>query len=256
MDLAGKTVIVTGSGGGIGRALALEFGRSGANVVCAARRKERLDETARLIEQQGGAALAVPTDITRPDQVQRMVAAAIERFGQVDVLFNNAGSFVCIAGVWEADPGEWWHDVTVNLYGAWLCAREVLPHMMARDEGIIINMDGGRPTGGSAYACGKAGLMELTSVLIKELATVGSQVIVLNAGPGLVRTEMTELQANTEAGQRWIPSTKESFESGGTNQPEDIARATIEMVTIARPDLTGTYFRPGMDFDKLAEGKP
>ena len=251
MEINGKTVIVTGSGSGIGRALALAFGREGANVVCAARRKDRLEETVALIDKEKGVALAVPTDITQLDQVRNLVRTTLDRFGRIDVLFNNAGSFQSIAGVWEVDPETWWHDVTVNLLGPLLCIREVLPHMMDRDDGIIINMDGGRPTGGTGYACGKAGLMELTRVLIKEFETVGSNVIVLGAGPGLVRTEMTDLQADTDAGRRWIPSTDESFRSGNLRQPEEIAAATIRMVRTARPDLTGTYYGPDTDFSEL-----
>ena len=251
MELDGRTAIVTGSGGGIGRAIALEFARSGAGVVCAARRAERLADTVRLIQDQGGSALAVPTDITDPDQVRRMVSAALERFGRIDVLFNNAGSFGSIAGVWESDPRAWWGDVTVNLFGAFLCTRAVLGHMMERDEGIIISMDGGRPTGGTGYACGKAGLMELSRVLIAELRAAGSSIMVFNAGPGLVRTEMTELQANSPAGRKWIPSTKESFDAGSTRRPEEIARAAVKMITAARPELTGTYFTPDTDFAAL-----
>ncbi len=254
MELKGRSVIVTGSSSGIGRALALEFARHGANVVCCARREGKLRETAALVRKEGGCALVVPTDIAERAQVRKMVASTLERFGQIDVLFNNAGSFGSIAGVWEVDPQVWWHDVTVNLYGALLCIREVLPHMMQRDEGIIINMDGGRPTGGTGYACSKAGLMELSRVLIQELKTVGSHIVVFNAGPGLVRTEMTVYQAETEAGRRWIPSTKQCLDAGRVRQPEEIARATIRAVSIARPDLSGLYYGPDTDFSKL-EGK-
>jgi len=256
MDLRGRTAIVTGASSGIGRALALEFARHGVRVVCGARRAEGLQETVGLIEKEGGEGIGVPTDVTRRDQVQRMVETALDRFGSIDVLFNNAGSFASIAGVWEVSPELWWHDVTVNLLGALLCIREVLPHMMARDEGIIINMDGGRPTGGTGYACGKAGLMELSRVLIEELKAVGSCVVVFNAGPGLVRTEMTEFQANTEAGRRWIPSTKQSFDAGNVRAPEEIARATIKAVSIARPGLTGLHYGPDTDFEKLSAGAP
>jgi len=252
MDLKDKTAIITGSGGGIGRALALEFARNGAKVVTCGRREHRLHETVALIEKEGGTALAVPTDITRRDAVQRLVAAALDRFGAVHVLFNNAGSFQSIAGVYELDPEVWWHDVTVNLYGALLCIREVLPEMMARDEGIIINMDGGRPVGGTGYACGKAGLMELSRILVEELKKMNSHVMVFRAGPGLVRTEMTELQASSEAGRRWIPSTRRAFDEGRTRAPEEIARATIRMIEIARPELSGASYHPDTDFDKLA----
>lgn len=248
MELEGRTVIVTGAGSGIGRAIALEFARNGARVVCCARRKERIDETVKLIEGEGGTGLAAPTDVTQADQVTRMVETARERFDPVSVLFNNAGRFNSIAGVHEVDPADWWQDVTVNLLGGLLTIRAVLPEMLARDEGIIINMNGGRPVGGSGYACGKAGLMELTRVLAAELRMMNSSVMVFGAGPGLVRTEMTELQANTEAGRKWIPSTKESFDAGRLRKPEEVALATIRLVTAAKPEWSGKSYGPDTDF--------
>ena len=251
MELEGRTAIITGAGSGIGRVLATEFARNGARVVCCSRRQERLEETVELIERDGGVGLAVPTDITDRDQVQRMVQKSLERFGTIDVLFNNAGSFQSIAGVHEVDPDLWWQDVTVNLYGCLLLIREVLPYMVSRNEGIIINMNGGRPVGGTGYACGKAGLMELTRILAEELKMMDSSVMVLSAGPGLVRTEMTELQANTAAGQRWIPSTRESFESGRTREPEEIARATVKMIKAASPESSGKSYGPDTDFSEF-----
>jgi len=251
MDMAGKTVIVTGAGSGIGRALALAFAGARACVVCCGRRKDRLDETVRVIEAQGGRALALAADVTQPAEVRAFVQATLDRCGAIHVLFNNAGSFQCIGGVHEVDAALWWHDVTVNLYGPLLLIREILPHMLERNEGIIINMDGGRPVGGTGYACGKAGLMELTRILAEELKLQKSNVMVFRAGPGLVRTEMTELQANTSAGRKWIPSTKASFEAGRTRKPEDIARATLELVRIARPEHSGKGFNPDTDFTKF-----
>ena len=244
MELKGRTVIVTGSGSGIGRAIAQAFARNGAHVVCCARRKERLDETVSIIEAEGGTALAVPTDVTQADQVAHMVATATEHFGPISVLFNNAGRFNSIAGVHEVDPENWWQDVTVNLLGGLLTIRTVLPDMIARNEGIIISMNGGRPVGGSGYACGKAGLMELTRVLAAELRMMDSAVMVFGAGPGLVRTEMTELQANTEAGRKWIPSTKESFDADRTRKPDEVAQATIRLVTAAKPEWSGKSYGP------------
>lgn len=248
MELEGRTAIVTGSGSGIGRALAVELARNGARVVCCARRQERIEETRTLIEREGGTAMAIPTDITDRGQVRQMVGASLARFGSIDVLFNNAGSFQSIAGVHEVAPELWWHDVTVNLYGSLLVIREVLPHMLSRNEGIIINMNGGRPVGGTGYACGKAGLMELTRILVEELKGMNSSVMVFSAGPGLVRTEMTELQANTPAGRKWIPSTKQAFDSGKTRRPEEIALATMRLIRAARPELSGKSYGPDTDF--------
>ncbi len=251
MELEGRTVIVTGAGSGIGRALAVEFAHSGARVVCCGRRKNRLEESVKLIEGEGGVGLAIPADITKRNQVQFMVEASLKRFGAIDVLFNNAGSFRSIAGVCRVDPEIWWHDVTVNLYGSLLLIREVLPQMISRNEGVIINMNGGRPVGGSGYACGKAGLMELTRIMAEELKMMKSSVMVFSAGPGLVRTEMTELQANTAVGQRWIPSTKEALDSGKVRKPEEIARATIKMIKVAGPGSSGKSYGPDTDFSKF-----
>jgi len=253
MEMAGRTAVITGAGSGIGRALALEFARNGARVVCCGRRERNLQETVALIEQEGGAGLAVATDITVRAQVQLLVAATLERFGAVDVLFNNAGSFQSIAGVHEVDPDVWWRDVTVNLLGSMLTVREVLPHMISRNQGVIINMNGGRPVGGTGYACGKAGLMELTRVLVEELKMLDSQVMVFAAGPGLVRTEMTEIQANTAAGRKWIPSTKQSFESGRLRRPEEVAQATMRLLAIATPRMNGKSYGPTTDFSTWLE---
>ena len=251
MEIKGRTVLVTGSGSGIGRALVIEFARNGARIVCCARRKNKLEETVALIEDKGGQAIAIPTDITEHDQVARMVEISNRKFGSINILFNNAGSFKSFAGVHEVDPAIWWKDITVNLYGCLLVIREVLPQMISRNEGVIINMNGSRPVGGSGYACGKAGLMELTRILAEELKMMKSSVMVFSAGPGLVRTEMTELQANTAAGQRWIPSTKAAFNSGKVRKPEEIARATIKMIKVASPESSGKSYGPDTDFSKF-----
>ena len=154
MELNNKTVIVTGAGSGIGRVIALELAGRGANVVCAARREHNIKETVSLIEAQGGSALAVATDITQYKQVQMMVDTAIGKFGQVDVLINNAGSFMALGAVWETDIDQWMQDISVNLTGTYLCSRAVLQHMIQRNQGIIITMRGGcMIPGGTGYSC-------------------------------------------------------------------------------------------------------
>lgn len=246
--LAQKIVFISGAGSGIGRALALEFARHGARVACCGRRRERLDETVQLIASEGGEAMAAPADITAEPGVLRALDEVRAAWGEVEILFNNAGSFNSIAGVHETDPQTWWRDVEVNLRGSFLLIRGVLPAMLARNSGVIINMNGGRPVGGSSYACGKAGLMELTRILNEELRMQNSEVLVYSAGPGLVKTEMTELQAESEAGRRWIPSTAESFETGNLRAPEEIARATMKLLKVASPQNSGKSYNPGTDF--------
>lgn len=247
MNLKNKVVIITGGGSGIGRALALTFAEKGARVACLGRRPENLHATVGEIEKSGGSGLAVPVDITDEKQVQQAVATINEKLGAIDVLFNNAGSFASIGAAFEIDRSLWWQDVTVNIKGVMLMMREVLPQMMERDSGVIINMNGGRPVGGSGYAAGKAGMMELTRVASLELQELNSNVIILGAGPGLVQTEMTQLQADSAAGRRWIPSTKESIDAGTTRSPFDIAHKTIEVLNAAKPQWSGKYFGPDTD---------
>ncbi len=251
MDLHDKVVIVTGAGSGVGRALALEFGANGARVVCVARKVDRIQETAGTIEANGGTALALQADVTDLAQVEQMVSQVLDAFGQIDVLFNNAGSFGAIGAVWEVDPEAWWHDVTVNLRGTMLCCRAVLPHMLKRDSGIIINMGGGNQIpGGTGYSCSKVGVTRFTELLAKELKHEGSSVLAFMMGPGFVRTQMTEIQIQTPEGQKWLPSSKNAIEQGKDRPPEDCARAVMNLIRVASPHLSGLSFGPDTDFDQ------
>ncbi len=256
MDLAGKTAIVTGAGSGIGRELARAFAREGANVVCCGRTASRLDESVALIEAEGGTAVALPTDVTDWSQVQRMAAHVLDRFGQIDLLFNNAGSFGFVGPVWEADPQVWWADVTVNLYGSMLCCRAVLPHMIERDTGVLINMDGGGGAGGpnvggSAYGCSKAALVRFSEGLARELERIGSSVLVFCMNPGFVRTAMTESLISTPQGRAWQPHVSRTMGSDREMPPDACARATLRLLRIAGPDLSGRVFDIHTDFKKI-----
>jgi len=251
MDLSNKVVIVTGAGSGIGRALALEFGRNGARVVCVARGNDRIRETAAAIEEAGGTALTVQADVTHMAQVENMVSQTIDAFGQINVIFNNAGSFASLGAVWEVDPDQWWHDVTVNLRGTMLCCRAVLPHMLERDSGILINMAGGNQIpGGTGYSCSKVAVARFTELLARELQHEEAAVLAFVMGPGFVHTEMTDLQIRTPDGQKWLPSSKTAIEQGRDRPPEDCARATMELVRVACPKLSGGTFGPDTDFEK------
>jgi len=260
MELNGKTAIVTGSGTGIGRALALEFARCGANVVCCARREDKVQETARLIEEAGGNALAMSVDVTDLAQVQNMAAQTLGRFGSIDVLFNNAGSFNALGALWEVAPDVWWHDVEVNLKGPMLCSKAVLPSMMERGEGIIINMNGGGALsclmGGSGYGSSKAAVLRLTETLARELSAVGSSVMVFAVGPGFVRTEMTELQVTTDGGRKWLPGSGKALDEGADCSPEVCAKFTMKLICNARPELNGRIFDVSMDLDDILKRAP
>lgn len=243
MDLEGRAAIVTGSGRGIGRAVAREFARQGCRVVCCARTEADIEGTATLIRQEGGQCLAVPTDVAEPRQVEAMVQRTVAEFGRVDVLFNNAARIPVIGALWEVEPDAWWDELTVNLRGPMLCSRAVLPHMIERNEGIIINMAGGTQIPGrTSYCCSKVALGRLTDLLVKELASVDSAIVVFSMGPGLVKTKRTRVEAETTEGQRWNPGTKKAFDAGQDRPPEDCARAAVKLIAKAGPEMNGKFF--------------
>src|SRR5215469_10697612 len=138
-DLAGEVSVVTGASAGIGAATARELARRGSLVVLAARRARELEEQARSIAAEGGQAIAIPTDISDGSQVERLVAGALEAFGKVDVLVNNAGIGWTKLLVNSTLP-EIRHLVDINLTGAMLMTRAVLPGMLERQHGAIVNV--------------------------------------------------------------------------------------------------------------------
>jgi NAD(P)-dependent dehydrogenase (short-subunit alcohol dehydrogenase family) len=183
----GKVAIVTGGGSGLGRAMARELGRLGAGVVVAGRRQEALDETVALISDKGGKAHAQSTDVREPEAVDALVAAAVEQFGRVDVLVNNAaGNFVVKAE--DLSPNGWRAVVSIVLDGTFLCSRAAGRQMIEQgDGGAILSViasyawTGGPGTVHSAAA--KAGIQALTKTLAVEWAVHGIRANCICPGP-------------------------------------------------------------------------
>ncbi len=256
MQLKGTVAIVTGCGGAIGRAIARVLARQAARVVCVSLDDADLQETARLIRAEGGQALAAPADVTDRSQVERAITQALEAFDQIDILVNNAGIFRAIGGLWEVEPEAWWADVTTNLYGSFLCSRTVLPHMMQRNSGIIVNMAGGgydQPNvGGTGYAASKAGLMRLTDTLAAELGE-RYDIQVYGFWPGFVRSGMTRLLVETPAGQRWLPHVGRGLQAHEDQPAEEVGNALVALVDISQPELSGRIFSYPDDFAQIAQ---
>ena len=260
MFLAGKVIVVTGASASVGRALALEFARQGASIICAARREGELRETINQIEDEGGTALLIPTDVTDCTQVDRLFTYALDHFGRVDILFNNAGSLGAVGATWEIDIERWRHDVEVNLFGTYYCCRAILPHMIKRDSGVIINMDGGGGTpgpniGGSAYGCSKAAILRFTESMAGELERIGSSVMTVCMNPGFVVSEMTKNAVNTPYKAEWLSHVVTLLASDEGVPVDQCAKSTVKLLKILSPELNGRDFRQDTDYDLVAQNK-
>ena len=253
--LDGQMAIVTGGGMGIGRGIAEELGRAGAHVVVAGRRAEHLAEAVRLIKEEGGSASARVADVTDVSQVDALMAETVANLGHIDLLVNNAGRFFSIAPVWESDPANWWQDVTVNLYGTFLCCRAAAKHMVARGAGKIVVMAGGGSLNAVPYASGygtsKAALVRFGETLHRETKEHGVHTYVIS--PGLVRTEMTQFQLDSAEGQKWLPHIQKSFAEGRDVPPALAGQLCVFLASPAGDRLGGRFIQARDDYRMIAE---
>jgi NAD(P)-dependent dehydrogenase (short-subunit alcohol dehydrogenase family) len=187
MKLAQQTAIVTGGGRGIGKSIALTLAREGADVLVSGRKADVLQETVAEIEALGRRAKFTVTDVSDEAQVQNMVDVALESFGRVDILVNNAGLVGPTAPVSGVSRADWDEVLAVNLTGAFLCAKAVIPHMVERRSGKIINIASiaGKLAYAlrSPYAVSKWGMLGLSRTLALELGPHNIQVNAVCPGP-------------------------------------------------------------------------
>ena len=189
--LEGRVALVTGGGRGIGRAIALAYAAEGANLTLAARTRAELRETSDIITGRFGTAVhTVVADVSSRRQVNNMVASTLETFGAIDVLVNNAGNLGPVGRLWENDPDEWERTIAIHLFGTYNGCRAVIPHMLKRGCGRIVNMAGVGGPNVTAYDVAKTAIVNLTENLALELADT---TITVNAiSPGSIHTRMWE----------------------------------------------------------------
>jgi 3-oxoacyl-[acyl-carrier protein] reductase len=197
--LAGQVAIVTGAGRGIGKATAICLARAGASVVLAARSEAEINGVASEIKELGGRCLAIPTDISDAVQVDHLLVLTLRAFNKVDILVNNAAVVQPLGKVWETSPKAWSRLIQINVMGPYLCARAVLPHMLDRGNGRVINVSSGAADsnleGASAYTTSKAAMERFSATLAAELAD--TSVVVTTFRPGIVDTSMQSEIRNT-----------------------------------------------------------
>ncbi|MFD0268829.1 SDR family oxidoreductase [Streptomyces sp. NPDC127106] len=187
---AGRVVLVAGSGDGICRATAVAFAREGATVMVAGPDREELEGTLKLIRDAGGAADSVVADIAsgRAEESARMVAATVERFGTVDIAFNNATVSGPTSNLADIQEQDWAQTLAANLTGVWMAMKHELSRMEANGGGVIVNTacnmaQTGRLVGQSAYAASKAALSALTRTAAHEYVAKGIRINAISPGP-------------------------------------------------------------------------
>ncbi|MBI2316022.1 MAG: SDR family oxidoreductase [Betaproteobacteria bacterium] len=237
MGLTGKSAIVTGAGKGIGRAIALAFAKEGVKVAVVARTRADIEAVAQEIRSAGGEAIAVQADMANEGDVARMVEEAEQRFGRIDILVNNAAVNLPYTRLLEVSASEWNRVLAVNLTGAFLAMKAVLPAMIAQRSGKIINIGSVGARHGAAgrgpYRASKAALLSLTESAAAEVKPFGIDVNAICPGP-------TDTPMQREMRRGKLPA--------GLMAPEEIAAVAVFLASDRASGITGTaieVFGPG-----------
>ena len=229
MLLDGDVALITGAGRGIGRAIALCFAGEGARTVLTGRDMDRLGQVAQEIKATGGDAATFSLDVTRDCDAARVVDKVIAMWGRIDVLVNNAGVITYDTPLWATTMDQWDEVMNTNLRGMHLVSRAVIPHMMQRERGVIINIgssSGRRPDSEyGAYATSKWGVVGYTVSLADSLRPHGVRVNGIN--PDWVDTDMARAY-NASGDPDWIA-------------PDDVAQAALYLATHAPGAMTGQF---------------
>ncbi len=246
MRLKKKVALVTGAASGIGKTTALLFGQEGAKVTCADIDGEGAERVARQIADGGGEAASTQADVTREADVQRMVRETVERWGRLDVLFNNAGVEFGLP-VTQVPEEEWDRLIDVNLKGVFLGCKHAIPQMVSQGSGAIVNTASVAGLRGvaflSTYCASKGGVVLMTKSLAAEWAQFG---IRINAVcPGVIRTPMAELAVQMGAGlggttpeETWAQLAA-GHPLGRIGEPEEVAQAVLFLVSEEASFITG-----------------
>jgi len=238
-SFAGKVAFVTGAANGIGRAAALAFAHEGASVVAADVSEQGNQDTARMIEEAGGRALAVRCDVSRAGDVKAALDRAVETFGRLDFALNNAGVEQPITATADLAEKDWDRIVDINLRGVFLCMRHEIPLMLKQGGGVIVNTSSGAGVKGfagqAAYCAAKHGVVGLTRATALDYAKANIRVNAVC--PGIIETPMMDrFSGGTPEGRERVIAQEPV---GRMGKPEEIASAVLWLCSDAAAFMVG-----------------
>ena len=237
LGLTGRTALVTGAGSriGYGRGIVLSLAAEGCNIIAADIDLDGARSTAADAEATGVSAVGLQADVSNRAEVDAMVEAALKHFGHIDILVNNAGTSSPLKPFVEMTRADWDLDIQVNLYGQMNVAQALLPHMMSRHYGRIINFSGGRGIPNiSVYGAAKAGIMAFTEALAREVAAAG--IIVNGIGPGLGETGLVQ-----HAPREFLEQNRQRSTLKRLCTPEDVGPAVAFLASDVCSYMTGQF---------------
>ena len=257
MNLSGQTAIITGGGRGLGQAFALALAEAGVHVIITARSENELRDTVKRIEQKGGTATFITADVIDPEATQQVIATVEQQVGPIDLLINNAASLRALGVISDIDAEAWWREIEINLRGPFLYTKAVLPKMIERGQGRIINVASEAGlfsiNTGSAYCVSKAALIRLTESTALETEAYGIKVFAIH--PGTVRTPMNDYLYQSPEVKARAPEIQQAFQQRyATNDLTPIEQSVELVLQLAAGQadaLSGCYIDVNDDISKL-----
>ena len=255
--LRGSVALVTGGGRGLGRGFAQALASAGSAVAVTARTESQVNQTVNAISDEGGRALGFPVDVTDQAGMKNIINTVESEFGPIDILVNNAGVVTPTGWDWEIEPDDWWRAMEINLKGPYICTRAILPGMISRRQGRIVNISSaGAYTVHpyvTSYCAAKAALSHFTRCLAPAVQEFGISVFAY--APGYVRTGITEyLSASPDMPEGYTERFQQRFDEGLDDSMEDAANKLIFLLSGKADALTGRHISINDPEEELLSG--